>query len=97
MFPQLYRIRGCERQSCSVGGETAKYIPQLANVNPELFSLSVCTIDGQRYHIGLRRADICTVVLDSRMSLSFTLFRRRRHHVYDSVGLFPHQLHARCR
>ena len=34
------------------GGTLPTYIPQLAKVNPNLWGLSVCTVDGQRFSIG---------------------------------------------
>jgi glutaminase len=33
-------------------GTVANYIPQLANVNPDLFGISICTVDGQMIHVG---------------------------------------------
>lgn len=33
-------------------GTNARYIPELANVDPDNFAISVCTIDGQRWSIG---------------------------------------------
>lgn len=33
-------------------GSVANYIPQLSRVNPDLFAVSVCTIDGQLFSIG---------------------------------------------
>lgn len=34
------------------GGEVASYIPQLARINPDLYALAVCTVDGQRMSLG---------------------------------------------
>ncbi|MFN8672521.1 MAG: glutaminase A [Candidatus Sericytochromatia bacterium] len=40
-------------------GKVADYIPQLARVNPEQFSLSICTIDGQRFSYGDSETSFC--------------------------------------
>lgn len=34
------------------GGQVATYIPQLADVDPDLFAISICTVSGQRFSIG---------------------------------------------
>ena len=33
-------------------GKVADYIPPLANVSPDKYAISVCTVDGQKYNIG---------------------------------------------
>ena len=40
-------------------GKIADYIPQLANVNPNLFSVSICSIDGQIYNKGDYNNEFC--------------------------------------
>ena len=40
-------------------GNVADYIPQLSKVNPDLFGISVCTINGEQYDIGDTDIDFC--------------------------------------
>lgn len=40
-------------------GEVATYIPQLAEVSPELYGVAVCTVDGQQMGLGDSEADFC--------------------------------------
>mmetsp|Transcript_10099 Transcript_10099/g.17046 ORF Transcript_10099/g.17046 Transcript_10099/m.17046 type:complete len:115 (-) Transcript_10099:1359-1703(-) len=37
-------------------GKPADYIPELANMDPSLFGVSICTIDGQRLNVGDTKA-----------------------------------------
>ncbi|MBZ0135408.1 MAG: glutaminase A [Planctomycetes bacterium] len=34
------------------GGAVATYIPELAEADPELFGLAICTVDGEEFHAG---------------------------------------------
>ena len=40
-------------------GKLADYIPQLANVDPNLYSISICSIDGQIYNKGDYNTEFC--------------------------------------
>ena len=41
------------------GGDVARYIPQLAKVNPDQFGLSICSIDAQKLSIGDSNVSFC--------------------------------------
>ena len=40
-------------------GRAADYIPQLAKVDPDLYGVGLCTVDGQRYVAGDTKEDFC--------------------------------------
>ena len=40
-------------------GNVASYIPQLENINPKLYSISICSIDGQIYNKGDYKQEFC--------------------------------------
>lgn len=43
----------------NTSGEVASYIPQLAQVNPRLFAVAICTIDGQQLILGDSDVPFC--------------------------------------
>lgn len=51
------------------GGKNASYIPALSKVNPSLYAISICTVDGEQYNIG----DYSTFFSIQSVSKVFTL------------------------
>ena len=60
-FPELCVEVGriYESTSSNHEGEVASYIPQLSKVDPDLYGVGVCTVDGQRYSVGDVTEDFC--------------------------------------
>ncbi|MGJ3231036.1 MAG: glutaminase A [Oceanicaulis sp.] len=56
-------------------GAVARYIPELAKVDPEVFALGCCTIDGQRFQLGLEagHADRTFCVQSAMKPLNYAL------------------------
>ena len=70
-------------------GEVASYIPELANVDPEGFALSIVTIDGDVYEYG----DLDTVFsmqsISKIISLTMALMDNGKKVVFSKVGTEP--------
>ena len=46
-------IKHCYEEIVNIkDGHVANYIPELARINPDQLGISICTVDGQQYHIG---------------------------------------------
>lgn len=68
-------------------GNVASYIPQLAKVNPDLFSISVCTLDGQEFSVGDASVPFC--IQSCSKPFTYCLAQMLDDHVHDHVGHEP--------
>ena len=57
------------------GGANASYIPQLERYDPKLFTVSVCTVDGQQFTIGDKGKCHVNNVLSDHYFLRYLLHR----------------------
>ncbi len=71
------------------GGEVADYIPQLAQVDAELFGLSVCTIDGQRASLGDVDTPFCVQSATKPVTYGLALEEGGEDGVHGYVGREP--------
>lgn len=90
-IPQI--IKDCfETVKHVTSGETAKYIPQLAGVNPELFGVSYCDVNGNKVLYGDTSQLFC--LQSSSKPLSYCLARvlekdENSPKVHNHVGFEP--------
>jgi len=75
------------------GGKVASYIPELAKADPEAFALGCCTIDGQRFELGLREGDaqrrFCVQSVMKPMNYALALELAGETTVHAHVGREP--------
>ena len=71
------------------GGENASYIPQLAEVNPDQFAISVTTVDGQHFSIGDSQESFCVQSCSKPISYLIALTLSGAKHVHHHVGTEP--------
>ena len=84
----LKRIeRACRSQTG--GGKPASYIPELANVDPGLFSLSVTGIGGGTCTVGDGEAYFSMQSISKVVSLAFAIERFGEAGVFSRVGMEP--------
>ena len=71
------------------GGSVANYIPQLAKVNPDLFAISVCTVNGELINIGDHDIDFCLQSCSKPLSYCIAHETMGSDYVHSRVGYEP--------
>lgn len=70
-------------------GNLADYIPQLANVNSELYSISICTIDGQIYNKGDYKTEFCVQSCSKPITYLIASDLNGADYIHNFVGREP--------
>jgi glutaminase len=71
------------------GGSVASYIPQLARVDPELYALGICTVDGQTHSVGDDEQGFCVQSTCKPITYAAALEIHGRDVVHRHVGREP--------
>jgi glutaminase len=70
-------------------GHNADYIPELSAVDPELFAISVCTVDGQQFDYGDAGLDFSIQSCSKPILYSLALEKYGIDYVHQFVGMEP--------
>lgn len=71
------------------GGRVADYIPQLAKFSPDLWGVSLCTIDGQRHSVGDTKIPFCLQSCVKPLEYAIAVHELGTEHVHQFVGKEP--------
>jgi glutaminase len=81
---EIYR-----RTKSNAEGQVADYIPQLAKVNPDLYGVGLCTVDGQRLSVGETDIDFCVQPCCKPVTYCLALEEHGADYVHRFVGREP--------
>jgi len=70
-------------------GHVAEYIPQLAKVDPDLYGVGLCTVDGQRFRVGDTEQDFCVQSCCKPITYCLALEEHGEDYVHRFVGREP--------
>uniref|UniRef100_A0AAY4E7V7 glutaminase n=1 Tax=Denticeps clupeoides TaxID=299321 RepID=A0AAY4E7V7_9TELE len=70
------------------GGQVADYIPQLAKFSPDLWSVALCTVDGQRY-IGDTKVPFCLQSCVKPLKYAIAVHDHGTEYVHHFIGKEP--------
>lgn len=70
-------------------GKVADYIPQLAKFNPELWGVSLCTVDGQRHSVGDTKQPFCLQSCVKPLQYAIAVHEEGTDIVHRYVGMEP--------
>ncbi|KAK2851664.1 hypothetical protein Q5P01_007940 [Channa striata] len=84
---QINKMYVCAQQQ--EGGQVADYIPQLAKFSPDLWGVSLCTIDGQRYSVGDTKVPFCLQSCVKPLEYAIAVHELSSERVHNFVGKEP--------
>ncbi|CAN9511876.1 unnamed protein product [Ophioblennius macclurei] len=70
-------------------GKVANYIPQLAKFSPELWGVSLCTVDGQRHAVGDTKQPFCLQSCVKPLQYAIAVHESGTDGVHRYVGMEP--------
>ena len=70
-------------------GKVADYIPELKNVDPNQFAVSICTVDGQIFQYGDHEVDFCIQSTDKPINYAIALETLGETQVHKYIGREP--------
>ncbi|XP_036435137.1 glutaminase liver isoform, mitochondrial [Colossoma macropomum] len=70
-------------------GKVSDYIPQLAKFNPDLWGVSLCTVDGQRHSVGDTQVPFCLQSCVKPLEYALAINELGSEHVHKYVGKEP--------
>uniref|UniRef100_A0A8C5H825 glutaminase n=1 Tax=Gouania willdenowi TaxID=441366 RepID=A0A8C5H825_GOUWI len=70
-------------------GKVANYIPQLAKFSPELWGVSLCTVDGQRHSVGDTKQPFCLQSCVKPLQYAIAVHELGTENVHRYVGMEP--------
>merc|ERR1711976_336008 len=71
------------------GGKPASYIPQLARYNPDLWGVTICSVDGQRHSIGDTKKPFSIQSCSKPLNYALALSELGPDYVHKYVGQEP--------
>ena len=78
-----------EKTKIKNNGKLADYIPQLANVNSNLYGISICTIDGQIYNKGDYKTEFCVQSCSKPITYLIGCDLKNAEYIHNFVGREP--------
>ncbi|XP_056614905.1 glutaminase a isoform X4 [Triplophysa dalaica] len=71
------------------GGQVADYIPQLSKFSPNLWAVSLCTVDGQRYTAGDTKVPFCLQSCVKPLKYAIAVHDHGTDYVHRFIGKEP--------